>query len=235
MTKRLAAAGVVFLLANLACSVSDTNAGPTQTANWDVDRSTAETVRADVQMTAGKLHVQGGGTKLLTGSFRYSDSVGRPVTRSESTGSQQRIAIESPNSQTSLGRSENEWNLQFGSDTPIDMNVSLKAGEADLDLSHVPLQKLEVRMAAGQLQLNLAGTYPKDLPVQVSGGAGETKIRLPRQMGVVVDATVGIGGINANGFSKRDGKYYNDAYAEGKPAIRVHAQGGVGEITLILE
>ena len=66
----------------------------------------------------------------------------------------------------------------------------------------------------------------------MSGGAGEPGIRLPRDMGAVVEAHVGIGGINNQGLTQRDGKYYNAAYAEGKPTVRIHVQGGVGDITL---
>jgi hypothetical protein len=115
------------------------------------------------------------------------------------------------------------------------MNVDLGGGQADLDMSRLPLQSVKVAMGAGELRLNVAGTYNKDVTVQVNGGAGESRIRLPRDMGAVVDAHVGIGGINTSGLRKRDGKYYNDAYAEGKPAVRMDVRGGVGDITLSVE
>jgi hypothetical protein len=45
----------------------------------------------------------------------------------------------------------------------------------------------------------------------------------------------GIGGINAKGLTQRYGKYYNDAYTEGKAAVRVDVRAGVGEVTLSVE
>jgi hypothetical protein len=90
-------------------------------------------------------------------------------------------------------------------------------------------------MGAGELVLNLAGRYTKDVAVRVSSGVGESRIRLPESMGVVVDAKAGIGGINAKGLTQRYGKYYNDAYTEGKAAVRVDVRGGVGEVTLSVE
>ena len=80
---------------------------------------------------------------------------------------------------------------------------------------------MQVEMGAGEMRLNIAGKYPKDVSVVVKGGAGDTEIRLPRDMGAVVDAKLGIGGIKANGLTMRDAKYYNQSYAEGRPAVRV--------------
>ncbi|MDP9170277.1 MAG: cell wall-active antibiotics response protein, partial [Acidobacteriota bacterium] len=101
--------------------------------------------------------------------------------------------------------------------------------------SKLPLRGLEAHLGAGDMRLNVAGRYPKDVAVQVEGGAGEVQIRLPKDMGAVVDATVGIGNINSKGLTKRGGRYYNDAYAEGRPAVRMSVQGGVGNVTLSVE
>ena len=49
---------------------------------------------------------------------------------------------------------------------------------------------------------------------------------------VVAEAQGGIGSINVHGLTKKDGKYYNDAYAEGKPTLRLNVKGGVGEIEM---
>ena len=87
-------------------------------------------------------------------------------------------------------------------------------------------------MGAGEMVLNVAGKYTRDVTVQVNGGVGEAKIRLPADMGAVVNATAGIGSVSAKGLTKRDGKYYNEAYVEGKPAIRLDVQGGIGDVVL---
>ena len=94
---------------------------------------------------------------------------------------------------------------------------------------------MEVQIGAGELLLNLAGRYTKDVTVQVNGGVGEARIRLPKSVGAIVDAKGGIGSISAQGLTQRDGKYYNDAYADGKPAVRMEVRGGVGEIKLSVE
>jgi len=220
----------VLVLLVAGCNAVDP--GPTQTASEDIDGGKAETVHADIRMGAGELHIEGGATNLMTGSFRYSERVGRPTVRYEVTGASGRLTVESPKSGSSGNKTINIWDLKMGSAAPLEMNVSLGAGQSNLDMSQLPLRSLEVDMGAGEMVLNVAGKYARDITVEVNGGVGEARIKLPSGMGAVVDATGGIGSIETTGLSKRDGKYYNDAYADGKPAVHMQVQGGVGNIIL---
>jgi hypothetical protein len=227
--------GLVILLSATGCNVVNVDKGPTQTAQQDVDAGKADVVRAEIHMGAGELHMDGGGEKLMSATFRYSEKVGRPTVQYDLTDSHGHLIVESPKGGTPIGNTEDTWNLRMGSEVPLDATVSLGAGKADLDVSKLRLKSLDVQMGAGELQLNLAGRYAKDVAVQVHSGVGEARIRLPKDMGVVVDAKAGIGGVNAKGLTQRDGKYYNAAYAEGKPALRMEVHGGVGEVTLSVE
>jgi hypothetical protein len=208
------------------------DSGPVQTASEDIDAGKAEKVHAEIHMGAGELHVEGGAANLMAGSFRYSERVGRPVVKYEVTGASGRLTVESPKSGSSGGKSVNTWDLKMGSAVPLEMNVNLGAGESNLDMSQLPLRSLEVDMGAGEMTLNVAGKYARDVTVEVNGGVGEARIKLPSDMGAEVQATGGIGSVETKGLSKRDGKYYNDAYVEGKPAVHMQVQGGVGNIIL---
>jgi hypothetical protein len=227
----LATGGVLLLLFTAACGGRDP--GPTQTGSVNIDAGKAEAVRAVIHMDSGEFHLSGGTAKLLSASWRYSEQVGAPVVNYAVTGSHGALSIESPkNAPSRLRNRVNEWTLQMGAQPPLDLEIYFGAGTSDIDVSSLALRSMEVHMGAGEMKLNLDGIYPKDVPVDVEGGAGEAEIRLPKSMGVVVDAKVGIGGVNTNGLEKRDGMYYNDAYAEGKPAMHVNVRGGVGDITL---
>jgi len=150
-------------------------------------------------------------------------------------GSRGLLSVESPKNASLIGKMVNEWTLRMGSQAPLEMNVKLGGGTASLDVSTLPLRSIEVEMGAGEMKLNLAGKYTNDVTVLVKGGAGNTEIRLPKDMGAVVDAKLGIGSIDTKGLTKREGKYYNQAYAEGKPAVQVEVRGGVGDIALNVE
>lgn len=228
-------AGVALLLFGTGCNLVNSDPGPTKTEEHEIDAGTAETVRAEIRMGAGELHLQGGGTKLLAGSFRYSERIGQPTVRYEVTGSRGLLSVESPKNASLIGKMVNEWTLRMGSQAPLEMNVKLGGGTASLDVSTLPLRSIEVEMGAGEMKLNLAGKYTNDVTVLIKGGAGNTEIRLPKDMGAVVDAKLGIGSIDTKGLTKREGKYYNQAYAEGKPAVQVEVRGGVGDIALNVE
>lgn len=225
--------GASCLVFAAACSLG-VDPGPTQTAHDDIESpGKAETVRAEIHMDAGEFHLTGGESKLIDASFRYSEKVGRPAIRYEVNTGRGVLTLDSPKDAPSgLKNRVNEWTLHMGAKTPMDLAIHLGAGTSDIDVSNTQLRSLEVHMGAGEMKLNLAGKYPKDVPVEVNGGAGTAEIQLPKDMGVEVDAKVGIGSINTGGLQKRDGKYYNDVYAEGKPAIHLDVKGGVGEINL---
>jgi hypothetical protein len=119
MKRTLALAGLSFLLSSAGCSVVNSDAGPTQTTNEDIDAGKAETVRAEIHMSGGELHLQGGAAKLMTGSFRYSERVGRPDVRYEVAGSRGQLTVQSPN-QGTVGKAVNEWTLRMGSEPPLE-------------------------------------------------------------------------------------------------------------------
>lgn len=233
MDRLVAAVCASLMLAAGGCVIVD-NPGPVQHASEQVEDKNPEAVRAEIRMGAGELHVEGGSAKLLEADFRYSERIGKPVVRYDQTGFRGRLTIE-PRAQTfSSGNIINEWRLRLGGKAPLDLHVQLGAGQGDLDLSRLPLRNLEVKMGAGELKLNLAGDYGRNVEAVVHGGVGEARITLPRTMGVVVDAKGGLGGINAYGFTKKGDRYYNQAYGEDKPHIRLEVRGGVGQISLRL-
>ena len=96
MKLTFALAGAAFLLAGSGCSVIHVDPGPTQTANEEIDAGKAEAVRAEIRMGGGDLRLQGGGTKLMTGSFRYSERLGRPIVRYDLSGSHGRLTVRIP-------------------------------------------------------------------------------------------------------------------------------------------
>jgi hypothetical protein len=182
-------------------------------------------------MNAGELWAEGGAARLLDATFRYSERVGRPAVHYDVTGGRGLLTIESPHSGGLKGNATNEWRLRMNSTVPLDLSLHLGAGESHLDLSQVKLRAAEVNIGAGNMTFSMADRYTQDINVQINGGVGEAHIRLPRESGAVVDATGGIGSIQAGNLTKRDdGRYYNSAYADDKPAVHMKVRGGVGDI-----
>jgi hypothetical protein len=217
------------LVFTAACSVDP---GAVLTGTSAVELGKADTVRAEIHMSAGELWIEGGASRLLDANFRYSERVGRPSVHYDVMGGRGVLTIESPESSSGLkGNAKNEWRLRMSSEAPLDLSVGLGAGESHLDLSQITLRAAEVNMGAGNMTFSMADRYTQDVNVQINGGVGEAHIRLPRETGAVVDAAGGIGSVQAGSLTKRDdGKYYNASYADDKPAVHMKVRGGVGDI-----
>jgi hypothetical protein len=88
-------------------------------------------------------------------------------------------------------------------------------------------------MGVGTLKLDLDGAWRKDFHAQIRGGVGTAEVRLPRQVGVRVDAHGGLGGIHAHGLRRSGGAYVNEAYGRAGVTLRIEISGGIGQIELI--
>lgn len=109
------------------------------------------------------------------------------------------------------------------------------AGEGKLRLRELPVTRLNLNLGAGRVEADLTGDRKQDLQAEIKGGVGEAIIRLPRKTGVIVNASGGIGSIDAHGL-KRDGdKYTNEAYGHTAATIHLTVRGGIGHIQLIEE
>jgi hypothetical protein len=75
-------------------------------------------------------------------------------------------------------------------------------------------------------------TAPK-IRVDIQGGVGSASIYLPKDVGVKVHASGGIGAISTHGMTKEDDDYVNAAYGKTPVTITLEIQGGVGAIDLV--
>jgi predicted membrane protein len=78
----------------------------------------------------------------------------------------------------------------------------------------------------------LTGERERDLNVSVRGGVGEVVILLPEDVGVQAQVEGGIGEVKADGMSRKDDAYVNEAFGVSETTINLDIQGGVGGVTL---
>jgi hypothetical protein len=218
------------------CAPDWSHPGPERTETRSVELDNSEELRAELKMGAGELRVRGGAAKLMEARFVYNRLRLRPeVTyHGGSAGFRGHLLVEEP-SGVHGGSNRYEWDLAFNDAKPLDLEVKCGAGESHLDLGELSLRRVSVEMGVGELHIDLRGTPKNDYTVFIRGGVGEATIYLPADVGIEAEAKGGIGGIQASGLEKRDGRYVNDALGHAKNTVRLDIQGGIGSIRLIAE
>ncbi len=213
----------------------DDRVGPAHSESRAVDLDQSEEVRVELRMGAGDLTVRGGSPKLMEGEFTYNRPVMRPLVHYDAGGFRGHLLVEQSNHGHVHNASNNRWDLRLNDAKPLDLNVEFGAGEGRLELGSLNLREVEVHMGVGELRLDLRGVPKNDYSVNIRGGVGEATVYLPRDVGIVADASGGIGGISVRGLEKEGGRYTNSAYGHAKTTVRLDIRGGIGSINLIAD
>lgn len=121
------------------------------------------------------------------------------------------------------------WELGLSGAVPIDLKVSMGAGNTDLDLSGLNLSGLEVDMGVGKTTL----TLPKSGRFQgkVDSAIGQIEIVVPRGAAVRVKADTGLAVTNVPQDFINNGDFYaSPAYATATSRIDLDASQAIGNI-----
>jgi len=223
---------MALLLALSGCHVNTAPSGPKQHSNVNLELDKSEMVRAVLDIKAGEIKVRGGAAKLLEAGFDYDHPEWKPVVDYKNSSFRGELRVEQ-GTNISLGSSENIWDLKFNDGVPLDLETKLGAGKADLKLGSLSLRSVSVKAGAGEVIVDLRGQPKRSYTVEVHGGVGEATVYLPKDVGVSASASGGIGSINTEGLTKRDGRWINPDQEHSSILVRVDVHGGVGEINLI--
>jgi Domain of unknown function (DUF5668) len=113
--------------------------------------------------------------------------------------------------------------------------IDMGAGHGNLRLRDIDVTRLNLNIGAGQVDVDLTGDRTSDLTADIEGGVGEANIRLPKNVGVLVNASGGLGTIDAHGLNHDGNEYTNALYGKSPVTIRLKVEGGVGRIVLTEE
>jgi hypothetical protein len=202
-----------------------------------IDVEEADSVSAEIIMGAGKLEVQSGAEALLEGEFHYSFREYAPdITyrvRSNGTGD---LKIEQENGPKFRAQSnyKNEWELLFNDNVPLDLEITLGAGESILELADLNLESFELQMGAGASTIDLSGRLEHDLPVNIQGGVGELTVILPPETNINAEVTGGLGEINTQGLYQ-EGHQFTSKYSGSGPKLNITIEAGIGQLSMMVQ
>ena len=211
--------------------------GKIESDSKSIDPDGAESVRVGILMGAGKLEVQDGAVGLLDAALRYSHPSLAPDiryrVRNNGVGY---LEIEQDESHDFHVHDNylNSWDLALNSDIHLDLDVTLGAGECDLNLSDLNLGSLFLQMGAGEATVNLDAYAGQDLEVSIQGGVGELTILLPSSSQIEASVSGWLGEINVRGLVFEDGFYRNESSGSG-PNISIQVEAGIGQVNLFMQ
>lgn len=249
-------ASLVFIATPFALGQSPASQGTSGFQSVDVRN---ESLQVDIKMKAGILELgthQAGKAEM---AFDYSRNSWKPEVQMRSKGGSGFLSIEQPgegsNSFSMDDDEQNTWKLKLPQAVPMDLEISLGAGESTLDLRGAKLNSLEMKAGAGDFDINLANTSVSELEISagvgsltldltgkrttnleasINGGIGDLKLLLPQEIGVRVKVN-GLGGLDTEGFKKEGGYYVNEAYGKTSSSLEITVNGGLGNCTLAME
>jgi N-terminal domain of toast_rack, DUF2154/Domain of unknown function (DUF5668) len=201
-----------------------------------VDRGDAKTARIILDMGAGDINLSGGSNHLLEAEFDYRSSSGTPKVDYSVSGTTGELRVSQDNSDVHINTtSDNHWTIHLANDVPLEIKIEMGAGRGNLRLRDIDVTLLNINVGAGQVDVDLTGDRKSDLTADIEGGVGEANIRLPKNVGVIVRASGGIGTIDARGLHHDGDEYTNDLYGKSPVTIHLKVEGGVGRINLTQE
>ena len=215
----------------VACGTSGP-VGPVVREHHIVERGAAMSVRLEIGMTAGELEVKSGAKMLFEGDFDFNVPALKPEIAYAVDGTTGTLKVSQG---SASGNYENSWRLSLDETTPVDLHLTLGAGDAELVLGRVNLQSLAVRLGAGDVVLDLRGMPAKSYKVTVQAGAGDTTIRLPAGVGISASTSGLIGDSNVSGLEKRDGRWINPRAEASPVTIDLQVQHAIGDLKIVSE
>lgn len=217
------------------CNFNVERTGPIEHETQSIDLDKSEMARVELKMGAGELEVEGGSPKMMEADFTYNIRSWKPVVRYNSSSFRGQLSVEQPRGSHGGANVTYKWNLRLNSNLPLDVITHLGAGEARMNLGNVTLRSLEVNMGVGELRLDLRGKPKSDFSVKIHGGVGQATVYLPSDVGVIANASGGIGNIDVRGLEKSNGHWINPAHEHAPVTIHVDVNGGIGNISLIAQ
>jgi len=251
------AAGLVFMGCTFSSiGIQTAQIGELTRTNTTIELGDADQVRVTIKMGAGELKVDNSADDLMEAEFTYNVPEWEPTVSYDVNEGDGRLIVRQPNTDRFpvTGDTRNEWDLNFADDVPLDMRIECGAGSQDIDLAGLWITDLDIKLGAGETEINVSnnpqlhhmdvdigagdttidlnGQWEEGAEIDLQGGVGRISVLLPRDVGVRVVVTKGLGDVDASGLTRDGNAWVNEAYGESDVTLEVSIQAGIGQVNL---
>lgn len=199
-----------------------------------IPKDNAESLKVDIDFGVGNLFISGDSKDWVSGDFSYNHKKLEPKVNYKLRKNVGHVDIKQ-GSVTMLGfnkrKWKNDWDLQLSNDIPIDLKVDMGVSDSTLDLSGLQLNSLVINSGVSDSTIDLSGKWKKGFRADVDLGVGDVTFILPKDTGVRINVSKGLGTLGTRDFIKqKDGVYVNEAYANSDVVIDIFVNFGVGDV-----
>jgi len=114
--------------------------------------------------------------------------------------------------------------------------IRLKNGVGSIEavgLGNLNFREFDFEGGVGGANLEFSGEWKRDADIRITVGVGGVNVRMPREIGVRVDAEKHfLSGVHLEGFNQRDSVYYSENYDEAPIKVSVHVTTGIGGLRI---
>lgn len=227
----------LLLLLISGCGLFESVTSKEENSKISIDKDKAKALDLELNIGAGELVVSRGAKEWVEGTIKYNSKNFKPEVSYKLKGKKGIGVIEQPNlKKIKTSKVKNSWNLELNDSIPLDLTINSGASKTELDLKGLEITNLEVNAGVGDITIDLGGKWKKSFEATIEMGVGKSTIILPKDVGVKIKSSKGIGSAEFVGFiSKGNGVYVNEAYENAEVIIDLQTELGIGEAIFKLE
>jgi len=193
----------------------------------------AKSVEVKLKIGAGKLRLSSGSSELLTGGFIFNNTDWKPEVTYKVQDNKGYLTVKQPDSDNFEIGDDNKyaWNLKFTENLPLDFDIELGAGLSEIFLNDLQISRFRMNMGVGKTEIDFNGKWKQSTDVYLDGGIGLSVIHLPKNVGVLLNISKGLGSVDVQNMIKNSNtEYVNETYEKSNIKIRVYLKTGIGKI-----
>lgn len=115
-----------------------------------------------------------------------------------------------------------------------ELDVSVGAADFSIrQLANANADHVRIRGGVGSVDLDMSGTWTRDLAVSTRLAVGKLTLRVPDDVGVRMELRRAAAGFEHQGLVKRDDAWYSPNYERARYKVRVRAETVLGQIDVV--
>jgi hypothetical protein len=195
----------------------------------------AERAKIQFDHGAGRLNVRAGGNQdeLILGSFGGGVEFSHDIAEGQAN-----IRLKMPQRWFPFlwipGLSSSTmWNVKLKQDYPLIMTFNTGAGETNLDLSDLKVQKVVIKTGASSTKIRLPNNAGYT-SLHIESGVASVDVHIPENVAARIKTDIGLASVNINRsrFPKRGNVYISDDYDSSENKVDINISSGISSISI---